>query len=167
MDTLGELSGSGSDSDKEAEAPEEHAVVKPAKRQKPAAAVTDPAPEELESLGYKSGPSVLFVPEPQSEATPSWDWYGFLGSAHAFSLACNTLSSSGQYRPLCAYRRRVGCACTALTCNGSYLPSMACQACRLVVGKPCRQTADQIGNTLCCHQEQGGEGATRGGGKLC
>lgn len=74
MDTLGELSGSGSDSDEEAEAPEDHAAVKPAKKQKAAAAVADPAPEELEELGYKSGPSVLFVPEPQSQATPSWDW---------------------------------------------------------------------------------------------
>jgi hypothetical protein len=73
MDTLGDLSGSGSDSEKEEEGDAQDVTAQPAAKKKRAAAL-EPAPEELERLGYKSGPSVLAIPEPQSEAEPSWEW---------------------------------------------------------------------------------------------
>ncbi len=91
MDTLGELSeGSGSSG-------AEDEVPLPKAKKKRAA---EPAPEELEQLGcaprparavwplfgiraaaprcarrrYKSGPSVLFVPEPKDAGPSSWEW---------------------------------------------------------------------------------------------
>ncbi len=68
MDTLGELSGS--DSEDAEEAPGEDAV--PAVKRKKKKIASEPAPEDLERLGYKSGPSILHVPEPSSE--PTWEW---------------------------------------------------------------------------------------------
>ena len=73
MDTLGDLSDSGSeDLEKEKETAED-VPAQPAAKKKRAAAL-EPAPEELERLGYQAGPSILYVPEPVSEAAPSWDW---------------------------------------------------------------------------------------------
>jgi hypothetical protein len=71
MDTLGELSGSSSESEDGSDAPPED--DKPAAKKKKLAA-KEPAPEELEKLGYKSGPSILFVPEPHSAGNPNWEW---------------------------------------------------------------------------------------------
>ena len=64
MDPLGDLSSvSGSDSEAE------DVTRKPAKSRK---LCLDPDPEALEAAGFKSGPSVLRVPEPTGEA--NWDW---------------------------------------------------------------------------------------------
>ncbi|KAK9821377.1 hypothetical protein WJX74_005644 [Apatococcus lobatus] len=63
MDTLGDLS-SASDSDSD-----EPAAKKTTRKQK---SKSDPDPEALEAAGFKSGPSVLHVPEPTGES--SWDW---------------------------------------------------------------------------------------------
>lgn len=70
MDTLGDLSDSESDIEDEAAQKEEPAP--PVKKRK--AAASEPAPEDLERLGYKSGPSILHVPEPKNSAGPSWEW---------------------------------------------------------------------------------------------
>lgn len=71
MDTLAELSGSSSDDD-EAEEEVEDVLEAPLKKKR--AAAKEPAPDDLEKLGYKSGPSILFVPEPQDSAKPNWEW---------------------------------------------------------------------------------------------
>ncbi len=71
MDTLGDLSDS--DANSEDEAAQEQEPAPPVKKKKKAAA-SEPAPEDLERLGYKSGPSILHVPEPKSSAEPSWEW---------------------------------------------------------------------------------------------
>ena len=63
MDTLGDLS-SASDSDSD-ELSAEKAIKKPKRS-------SDPDPEALEAAGFKSGPSVLRIPEPTGES--SWDW---------------------------------------------------------------------------------------------
>ena len=34
----------------------------------------DPAPEDLQALGLKGGPSILAVPEPQENSNPGWEW---------------------------------------------------------------------------------------------
>ncbi|BDA46955.1 hypothetical protein COCOBI_09-4080 [Coccomyxa sp. Obi] len=70
MDTLGDLSGSDSGDDEEA--PEEDAL--PALKRKKKTAASEPAPEDLERLGYKSGPSILHVPEPKDSSEPTWEW---------------------------------------------------------------------------------------------
>ena len=70
MDTLGDLSGS--DSEDASDAPEEEA--QPAVKRKKKAAASEPAPEDLERLGYKSGPSILYVPEPKDSSEPTWEW---------------------------------------------------------------------------------------------
>ncbi len=63
MDTLGDLSSA---SDSEAEEPETRKLAQ--KRSK----TQDPDLEALEAAGFKSGPSVLQIPEPTGES--SWDW---------------------------------------------------------------------------------------------
>ena len=72
MDTLGALSDSGSDAEEE-KGTAEDVPAQPATKKKRAAAL-EPAPEELERLGYQAGPSILYVPEPVSEAATNWDW---------------------------------------------------------------------------------------------
>ncbi|KAK9822371.1 hypothetical protein WJX81_003134 [Elliptochloris bilobata] len=67
MDTLGELSEESSSSEAEDDVP-----LPKAKKKK---ALAEPAPEELEHLGYRSGPSILFVPEPKAEpGSSNWEW---------------------------------------------------------------------------------------------
>ena len=68
MDTLGDISGSESEVEEEEHNEEEEAV----KKRKVQAA--DPAPEELQALGLKGGPSILAVPEPQENSNPTWEW---------------------------------------------------------------------------------------------
>ncbi len=68
MDTLGDISGS--ESEAEDEQPAEKS--EPAKKRKVQAA--DPAPEELQALGLRGGPSILAVPEPQENGNPNWEW---------------------------------------------------------------------------------------------
>ncbi len=70
MDTLGDLSGS--DSEDASDAPE--GEVEPAMKKKKKTAASEPAPEDLERLGYKRGPSILYVPEPKDSSEPNWDW---------------------------------------------------------------------------------------------
>ena len=70
MDTLGDISGSESD----AEEHEPAETIEPAKKRRVQAA--DPAPEELQALGLRAGPSILAVPEPQENGNPTWEWYG-------------------------------------------------------------------------------------------
>ena len=80
MDTLGDISGSESETE-EQEAAENS---EPAKKKKVQAA--DPAPEELQALGLRAGPSILAVPEPQENGNPNWEWYV---SALVASLGCD------------------------------------------------------------------------------
>lgn len=68
MDTLGDISGS--DSEAEHEEPDEVSEA-PKKRKLQAA---DPAPEELQALGLRGGPTILAVPEPQENNNPTWEW---------------------------------------------------------------------------------------------
>ncbi len=75
MDTLGDISGSES----EAEEQEPAEAAEPAKKRKLQAA--DPAPEELQALGLRAGPSILAVPEPQENNNPTWEWYVHHNSA--------------------------------------------------------------------------------------
>lgn len=65
MDTLGDLS-SASDSESDGSA---HKTTQARKKLKNKG---DPDPEALEAAGFKSGPSVLHVPEPAGES--SWNW---------------------------------------------------------------------------------------------
>ena len=75
MDTLGDISGSES----EAEEQEPAEIAEPAKKRKVQAA--DPAPEELQALGLRGGPSILAVPEPQENSNTTWEWCALLSSA--------------------------------------------------------------------------------------
>lgn len=70
MDTLGDLSGS--DSGDAEDASKEDAV--PVLKRKKKTVASEPAPEDLERLGYKSGPSILHVPEPKDSSEPTWEW---------------------------------------------------------------------------------------------
>lgn len=70
QDPLSELSGS--DSDSEAELSTE--VARAQKKRKQADKIDL---QTLQQHGYKSGPSVLFVPAPQ-QPEQSWEWYGKL-----------------------------------------------------------------------------------------
>ena len=69
MDTLGEISGSDSEGEREEEPNE--ALEVPKKRKVQGA---DPAPEDLQALGLKGGPSILAVPEPQENSNSGWEW---------------------------------------------------------------------------------------------
>lgn len=68
QDPLTEISGSDSDSDSEKELSIEVARAQKKRKQ------TDKIDlETLQQHGYKSGPSVLYVPAPQ-QAEQSWEW---------------------------------------------------------------------------------------------
>ena len=69
MDTLGDISGSESDTEEQEAAD----TVEPVKKRRVQTA--DPAPEELQALGLRAGPSILAVPEPQENSNPTWEWY--------------------------------------------------------------------------------------------
>ena len=69
MDTLGDISGSESEVEEEEPNEKEEEAVKKRKVQ-----AADPAPEELQALGLKGGPSILAVPEPQENSNPTWEW---------------------------------------------------------------------------------------------
>ena len=69
MDTLGDISGSESEEEEEEPNEKEEEAVKKRKVQ-----AANPAPEELQALGLKGGPSILAVPEPQENSNPTWEW---------------------------------------------------------------------------------------------
>lgn len=69
MDTLGEISGSDSEGEHDEEPNEGSEALKKRKVQG-----ADPAPEDLQALGLKGGPSILAVPEPQENSNPGWEW---------------------------------------------------------------------------------------------
>lgn len=73
QDPLAELSGSDSDS---AESHSEKELSIEAARAQKKRKQTDKIDlQTLQQHGYKSGPSVLYVPAPQ-QAEQSWEWYG-------------------------------------------------------------------------------------------
>lgn len=71
QDPLAELSGSDSDSDD----PEKELSIEAARAQKKRKPTDKIDLQTLQQHGYKSGPSVLYVPAPQ-QAEQSWEWYG-------------------------------------------------------------------------------------------
>ena len=85
MDALATLSGDDDGSEEEEEAQQEAEDSQAAKKRLKS---NDPTPEDLEKFGLKSGPSVLYVPEPKAgPGEVNWDWYSFCTSNRTYKAS--------------------------------------------------------------------------------